>query len=287
MKLKKQFNIMRQYFRRFVPLQDIPRQIFIVGAQKAGTSSLHAYFSRHPSIITGLNKELAFFSREKMYQRGLEFYRLMYPAWFRGSHALDSTPEYLYYSKAAKRLYDYRPDSKIIVLLREPISRAFSAFNHYSQAISKPRFKNRISQANQDGYDFFMPLIASNQEATIEYFVEAELDAINSGKNIEEPGLIRRGIYAPQLARYFELFGRENVLVLFSDELSSDPEKVTNQALDFIGLPHLVGCEYRKMHVREYTVEPAAKEFIRQKAGNLFEQDKKNLKMQYGIEVSW
>ena len=79
MELKRQFHLTRQFFRRFLPLQDIPQQLFIVGAQKAGTTSLHAYLIQHQKIVEGDSKELAFFHKDAVYAKGVDYYRARFP----------------------------------------------------------------------------------------------------------------------------------------------------------------------------------------------------------------
>lgn len=268
-------------FRRF------DNYIFIAGVQKGGTTSLYSYLVRHPLIVGSETKELHFFDREAEYRKGFRYYNSRFPFFTKASHALEATPNYLYRENVALRIHSYRPGAKIIAVLREPVLRAYSAFNMYQQITSLASFNGMISNANQDSKDFFGGLASGNIELTIESFLERELEIINNRQAAEEPGLIRRGIYAPQLARYFDLFGRENVLVLFSEDLLSEPERVTNQVLEFVGLSPLVGLDYPKMHVREYGVDSAAKEMIRLRAGDFFEKDKKELQDRFGIVVPW
>jgi hypothetical protein len=79
---------------------------------------------------------------------------------------------------------------------------------------------------------------------------------INGESGSPEPALIRRGIYAPQIERFISLFGRENVQVLFSNELKHDTEQTVNNVLQFIGLSPMSDAQYPLKHVRDYTVQP-------------------------------
>lgn len=282
--MKKHFNLARSFLRGLAP-KKYPNVAFVVGAQKAGISSLFAYLVRHPLIAGSDVKEPHFFDRDAEYVKGTRYYKSRFPVFTSATHALEATPNYLYRKQVAARIHAYRPDAKIIAVLREPVSRAFSAFNMYQQIMSPSRPKETMLTANQDAKDVFEPLMEKRVEATIDYFLDREMEIISKGLEAEEPGLIRRGIYAPQLACYFDHFGRANVHVLFSNDLLNDPERVTNQIIDFLGLPPLRGEKYPKKHVREYSAELAAKEVIRQRAGVWFEQDKAELKERFGIEV--
>lgn len=151
----------------------------------------------------------------------------------------------------------------------------------YQQNTTPATPKERIRTANLDSQEIFGPLMEGCAGTTIEYFLDRELEIMEKSLPAEEPGLIRRGIYAPQLARYFDRFGRENLLVLFSNDLSNVPEGVTNQTFEFVGLPPPAEQDYPKKHVRDYGAGSVAKEVIRQRAGVLFSQNKIDLKEKF------
>jgi hypothetical protein len=287
MNIKKLIKNSWKTIRYYLPVSDIPQFVFIVGAQKAGTTALHSYLAMHPKVITGEEKELAFFNRDEVYKMGLRSYRNLFPAWPRGTHALDSTPNNMYCKKSAERIYAFRRDAKIIVLLREPVSRAFSAFNMYRQISPNEEFRKRLLLSNSDTKAFYMPLAEGSIRPDIDYFLERESEIIKTNEEAEEPALIRRGVYTPQLERFFNLFGRENVLVLFSKDLHVAPDNSVNQVLDFIGLEPLRDAEYPQLYVGEYTADTSAKDEIKRTAAALFDQDKQELRDAYGINVPW
>ena len=132
-----------------------------------------------------------------------------------------------------------------------------------------------------------MPMIEGKVEPTLDYFLDRELEIMSHGKMAEEPSLIRRGLYAPQLERYIRLFGRENVLILFSNDLKTDTHNTVNRVCDFIGMKPFGDREYPMKYVLKYTVDPSGKELIRQLAGELFAKDKLELASKYGLDVPW
>jgi tetratricopeptide (TPR) repeat protein len=261
--------------------------LFIVGAQKAGTTSLYSYLDQRPELVGGEIKEKSFFSVDSYFENGNKYYRSMFPAGSRYARGMDATPAYLYYEECASRIHTFDPNAKIVVLLREPVSRALSAFNMYHQLVRNQLFRERVLQGNKHSQDFFVPMIEGKVEPTLDYFLDRELEIMSQGGMVEEPSLIRRGLYAPQLERYIRLFGRENVLILFSNDLKTDTHNTVNKVCDFIGLKPFGDREYPMKYVLKYTVDQSGKELISQVAGELFAEDKLELAGNYGLDVPW
>ncbi|WP_159790882.1 sulfotransferase family protein [Sodalinema gerasimenkoae] len=111
----------------------------ILGAQKAGTSSLYAYMAQHPDIVPALRKEVEFWSWK--FYRGLDWYFAHFPQIPEGSHLQtgEACPGYLDFYETAERLRETLPHVKLIVLLRNPVDRAIS---HYLQKSKKLRTRD-------------------------------------------------------------------------------------------------------------------------------------------------
>lgn len=284
----KNLNRLNRWMRRRIKPSIPSNCIYIVGAQKAGTTALHSYLEGHPHIVCGDEKELAYFNRDKIYEYGDDYYKSCFPRSKQASMLLDASPGYLYYKECASRIHKFSPSSKIIILLREPASRAFSGYNMYQQVFNQKIFRQRMKYANKEWHDFLEEAFNLDQVPSLLDFLEKELEIINTHSDSEEPSLIRRGLYAPQIERYVEEFGYENLLILFSDDLKKSPEKVVNQVLDFCGLDGLPQTvEYPLVHAREYTVDDSLKGIIDNLAGELFEKDKFELAKKYNIQVPW
>lgn len=277
----------RRQLRQLYPMRNFSGNLFIVGTQKGGTGSLYSYLENHPQLACGDVKEIHFFDREKNFAQGDDYYRSFFPVCSRNRTSLDATPKYLYYSRGAERIYEYSPNAKIVILLREPVSRAFSAFNMYQQIFNLKWFRKAVKGANQDWIDFLSPLLNDNETLGIDYFLEKEIEIIKSGGSAEEPSLIRRGIYAPQIERYVKLFGQNNVLIIFSDDLKNNPGSVVDKVLSFAALEPMLNDEYPLKHVREYTADIRAKELIHHYASEWFEKDREDLINTYGLDVPW
>lgn len=277
----------RRKLRQLAPMSEFAGNLFIVGTQKGGTGALYSYLEGHPQLACGDIKELHFFDREKNFAQGLNYYRSFFPVFSANHISLDATPKYLYYSRCAERIYEYSPDAKIVMVLREPVSRAFSAFNMYQQIFDQKWFRSVVKNANQDWLDFLEPLLKHGKAIGIEDFLEREVSTINSQEQNEEPSLIRRGIYAPQIERFTKLFARKNVLIIFSDDLKKHPGDVVEKVLDFAGLAPLPNLQYPLVHVRDYTADVQAKDLIIQHGSEWFEQDREALIQTYDLNVPW
>ena len=261
--------------------------IYIVGAQKAGTSSLHAFLEAHSDIVGAKGKEAHFFDLDIAYAKGLTYYYSYFSTHSLSKFALDSTPSYLYDHKVPCRIHGFQPKAKIIILLREPVSRAFSAYNMYKQAFGNAWFAEQLVNFDKKTKEFFLPIAEGAFSPSIDYFLEYELDIISGNKSGEEPALIRRGVYAPQVRRYVELFGLDNVLILFSADLKNKTEETVDRVFSFLGLEACASIDFSPRHVREYTVDEPEKEEIRRAAEELFAEDKRNLLKEFQLEVPW
>src|SRR5438045_6145154 len=110
----------------------IERLDFILaGAQKCGTTALHYSLSRHPDICMGDQQEIHFFDNDAMFiaEPNYEELHKHYPPIAHSTIAGDCTPSYLYHQSAAERICNYNPKIKFLILLRNPVDRAFSHWN--------------------------------------------------------------------------------------------------------------------------------------------------------------
>src|SRR2546422_639813 len=110
----------------------IERLDFIVaGAQKCGTTALHYQLKKHPQIALPSKEELHFFDDEERFAKGVN-YQDMHDSFRSSSRAVavgESTPVYLYWRPAIERIWNYSKEIKLIILLRNPVDRAFSHWN--------------------------------------------------------------------------------------------------------------------------------------------------------------
>ncbi len=187
---------------------------FVLGAQKSGTTYFHGLLSSDERISLPVRKETHFFSDNKgKFDHGLSFYMDEYYGHSSGDAILgEIDPEYLYFSKVPKRLYDAYPNARLIVLFRDPVKRAFS---HYVMNYRR-------------GVEVF----------TFEDALKLEDERVSTG-NIDEQSCFSyfsRGLYAEQVKRYLEFFPKEHMLFLRADDLYENASDVLIEFYKFIGL---------------------------------------------------
>jgi hypothetical protein len=207
----------------------------VIGAQKAGTRALYAYLAQHP-VIGPAKKEIGFFDQDVVYRRGTDWYANQ----FRTDGdvlTFDATPEYIYYPQAAARIFTYDPNLKLIALLREPVSRAWSAWNMFrSLCDHEPDYiRSLLPECDAHVQRSFQKML--DRYPTFEEAIDAELEAIAENRADPEPGFVQRGLYAQQLQRYLRYFAPQQLLVVKSEEMRTHTRSVLARVLEFLQLP--------------------------------------------------
>lgn len=211
-----------------------------IGAQKCGTSAFHAYFERHAEVAVSREKEIDFFCCDVRYARGLNFYHSHFPTRLpkrAGVKGLDVTPGYLGGAKrAAHRIYAYNSKMKLIVLLRDPVERAFSAWKMYAGLCSRDRhwFQAWMRRcAGECEVGGFQPRSQFGEDFLAD--VREEIDALQRGKVLEMP-IVQLSLYASYLRHYTSLFPESQMLVIHSERMREDTGSELARACRFMGV---------------------------------------------------
>lgn len=208
----------------------------ILGAQKSGTSSLHNYLTQHPGVIAPLRKEVHYFDLN--YSRGERWYRAHFGRVGEPGLNLDSSPYYLYQPAVPRRLHAVLPDARLIVLLRDPVRRAYSHYWH-------ERDKGRETRGFEEAIAAEPARIGSAQ-------VQLEDGTLERSHEHQHFSYLARGRYVEQLERWFGQFPRERFLVLRFEDLVKEPLAVLNQSLAFLGLPPAGSVDLEARNTRRY-----------------------------------
>ncbi len=186
--------------------------LFIVGAPKAGSTFLYEKIKQHPALFYTQTKELNYFSQQELeaesYYRDFrikdkEKYLDLYKKVSREQkYAIDASVSYFAYPKVPQRIHEFNPEAKIIIMLRNPVKRAFS---HYLM-------DRRMGYANQP----FLEYLKNKNEYKAHYVQ-----------------YIGNSNYAKNVQGYIDVFGVENVLVLKLERIKEKIPKV----FDFLGIP--------------------------------------------------
>jgi hypothetical protein len=245
-----------QFYRNISAAFKLRPQFIIIGAQKAGTTSLYEYLVRHPGVASAKTKEVHFFDQH--FFRGLGWYWNQFPGvWsrltspYRIKHGVitgEASPYYMPHPNAPRRIKQFVPHAKLIVLLRNPIDRAYS---HYKLRARRGRehigtFEEAIDAEAERLNGEWEKMIADEKYYSI---------------NHQRFSYLERGHYAEQLERWFALFSREQFLILKSEELFEDPPAVYGQVTEFLGLPLHQLQDFQKFNSATYTeMNPATRE---------------------------
>jgi hypothetical protein len=193
----------------------------IIGTQRGGTTSLHAYLGAHPHIDVPATKELHYLTDR--FGRGREWYLGQFPPIVPAGHLTgEATPYALFHPLAPERLRAVAPHARLIVLLRNPVDRAYS---HYL-----------MERVRGDELLDFPAAIAA--EPTRLAGEEAKLlaDPAYVSWPHKHASYLARGDYAPQLARWFAHFPRDQFLILRSEDLYQRTADTFASVTDFLGL---------------------------------------------------
>ncbi|MFK5986017.1 MAG: sulfotransferase domain-containing protein [Pseudomonadota bacterium] len=240
----------------------------IIGAQKSATTSLFKYLSEHQNIHMPADKEAPFFSDEKLYKKGWESFAQNY---FSGVSEEKlwgtASPQYMGDPRAPQRIAKQNPQVKLIAILRNPIDRVYS---HYSMSVRREiehrdfdsmvkqllskdhlsKYRNKLLPDHSSGYS----LIDDNNE-----------DADNNYYCVWSE-------YGRILTHYNRYFSKQQLLILYMDDLMKNPQQCINKVTRFLGFkeifsPANIGKIYHKGGNKVY-IPQAWKELI--KANSLF-----------------
>jgi hypothetical protein len=202
----------------------------VIGAQRAGTTTLFFHLRRHPAIGDASRKEVHFFDSE--YARGDDWYRSFFPSDAamrrKGERfAGEATPSYLFHPLAPARAAELLPDAGFLVMLRDPVDRAWS---HYAHQVALGNEALSFDRA-----------IAAEAERLEEEVDRVAADPDRSADRLRRYSYLARGNYAPQLERWFEAVGRARVHTIVSEEFFRDPEPAFRSLERFLELPRWDG----------------------------------------------
>ncbi len=181
--------------------------LLIIGAEKGGTTWLHDVLRSHPALFLPDVKELHYFNRFDSNLNDIDNFACRDRAWYEqhfkaaaaGQLVGEATPMYLCDPEAPRRIRETLPDARFIVVLRNPVTRAWS---HYRMATAK-------AHVAED----FATLIAAEDER-----------------------ILQRGLYARQFETWFSLFPREQFHILFFEELTADPVAALSGLSHWLGI---------------------------------------------------
>jgi hypothetical protein len=245
----------------------------IIGSQKCGTTSLYNYLIQHPSLIAASKKEIHFFSTH--YQKGYEWYKNHFPGKKDSRKKTDAitgeaTPYYIFHPHSPARIRKILPNVKLIVMLRDPVERAFSHYKHHVKFKVEPLP--------------FVEAIKAESERLMGELDKMVQDESYNSYNFQMFSYLARGVYIDQLKRWLEYFPKEQLLILQSEDFFRDPEGNFVKTLQFLGLPEYKLMSYKKFNASQYSLMDKS---MREYLINYFIPYNESLYELLGLDFGW
>ncbi len=204
----------------------------IIGAAKAGTTSLFGWLVDHPYVSGPRHKEVNFFSH--YHYRGEDWYRQHFPlererSSFATEHGRpfltgEASPSYLLNVWAPQRMHRLLPDVKLIVQLRNPVDRAYSQFQMRRRDGEEP-------------LESFAAAAGAEEERLEQELARMLANRRYNSLDVACWSYLMRSRYAEQLERWFEHYPREQFHFLTLEDLNADPQRALDRVHDFLELP--------------------------------------------------
>ena len=240
------------------PLRGLP-DFVIIGAMKSGTTSLYDFLIKNPAIASASKKELHYFSLR--HNRSKLWYCSNFPSnlsrhyfYKKTNQRLlsgEASPIYLFYPLVPGRMKKTLPDVKLIVILRNPVDRAYSHYHHSLRSNVEPMSFEKAVELEGER-------CAGEREQLIR-------DPNFIPKHYRDHSYLARGVYADQLENWFKHYDRKQFLILTTEDFHENPQQTLDQVFDFLGVhPFQVGSlknrnvgNYKEMNedTRKFLIE--------------------------------
>jgi Sulfotransferase domain len=245
----------------------------VVGAQRCGTTTLYRVLSDHPDVVRPtMSKGIGYFDLN--YERGPRWYRGHFPLSAaherRGRVAFESSGYYCYHPLAASRIARDLPDVRVVMMVRDPVERAQSAYKHESaRGFEELSFEEAVDA----------------EPARLEGEVERMLaDPTYQSWEHRHHSYVTRGRYAEQVERLHSELGAERVHLVDADRFFADPRREFSQLTDWLGLRPWVPPSVPQANARPGDL---LSESLRRRLREMFTESDERLAAQLGRQPSW
>jgi hypothetical protein len=242
----------------------------LVGTQRGGTTSLFRALAAHPDTAQpNFHKGVHYF--DVHYDRGPAWYRGHFPI-RRGSRlAFESAGYYMHHPLAPRRIAADLPGVRLLVVLRDPVERAYSAYRHELARgfETEPSFERALEREPER--------LAGEVER-----IKAEPGYLSHSHR--HHSYLDRGRYADQLEVLHDLVGRDRVHVLFAEDFFAEPEPCFDAVVDFLGLPRWRPATFDRHNARPGSPLPGA---LRERLSEHFAPHDRRLAALLGTVPPW
>ncbi|MCL2934734.1 MAG: sulfotransferase domain-containing protein [Trichodesmium sp. MAG_R03] len=252
----------------------------IIGGQKCGTTSLYTYLCEHPQILPASRKEVNFFTGN--FEKGINWYLEQFPA--EESQDLitgEASPNYIFYPHTPKRVFQFFPKIKLILLLRDPVERAISHYHHNLTMNQKIKGKKREPLSFEEAIERENLRIKKDIEK-----IKID-DNYNKCYNYNHYSYLTKGIYIDQLKRWMEFVPREQLLILKSEDFFQNPNVLLQEVLNFLDLPGFELQEYKQVNRGVLNIKRKIDNSIKLQLHEYFQPYNQQLEEFLGIKFYW
>lgn len=267
-----------QFYKRHIyaltgPIRSLP-DFIIIGTARSGSTSLYYNICQHPCVLSAAYDELGYF--DSNFHLGLNWYRSLFPTLFskwivkqKKQFAItgEDTPFYIWNPLVAKRILKILPKIKLIVLFRNPVDRAYS--------------------------NYHLGVRAGSENLSFEDAIQIELKKLNeiNGKfehDVEKYTIprsyIAKGFYANQLKIWLELFNSEQLIIISTEDLESNPQETLDKIYNFLKIPKNHKLIPEKQKIASY---PKMKNETREFLIDLYKKNNAELFTMIGQKFDW
>ena len=278
-------NLYNLFSKRSVP------SFLIIGVQKSGTTTLYDILNRLPNFCGSIEKETGFFTQDKFYKQGPEWYSGQFRRCSRAAIKFEATPAYIYYPNVPKRILSFNEHMKFIVVLREPVARCYSAWNmfrRFNESGADSIFAQFVQNANPAEREAVRNLLFTEHYPSFKQAVIDDIERHVSQSIDIEPSFVRRGIYCEQIANYLQYFSLSRFLFLEQRELSL-PVAVMKKISVFLSIEidsNLVGVPV-SLNTGDYPSVDAETEETMLLLRDFYRHHNEKLFSQIGVKYDW
>lgn len=206
---------------------NISPNTFIIGVQKSATTSLYNWIGQHKDVCAPSSlKDFPFFIKEDLYGQGVSSLAPEYKKFGYSSEkvVLQGNVQYVFFKKAIERLYDHDKNGKLILVLRNPVDRAISAYNYFKKL--------------------------NIETLSLEDALKKEKDRLNgSYQEICDFTYTAHGMYYEQVKNILEYFPGEQLLVLLYTDIKNNPEETIKRVYEFLDIDPDFKPEFKKLNI--------------------------------------
>ena len=203
----------------------------IIGFVKCGTTSMYQYLMKHPDINRSSGKEIDYFDR--FYSRGINWYKVKFPLKIKKFFIKnivkknfltgEATPRYIEHPHALTRIKKTVPNAKFIILMRNPIDRAFSHYN--------------MNMTNELEYLSFEDALKKEKKRIKGRYEKMQKIEDYYSWDYDIFGYLEHGIYVKYLKKWMDVFPKEQFLIIQTEEFKKNTSEVYSETLKFLNLP--------------------------------------------------